>query len=464
MAIPFKNNIDLGSNQLLNALLQKEPEHPQENLVAGRVYYNTLNQRAYYYDGTKWVGMDAKDAQMSSSDIIDEINDEQVKQINLARVNIGVFDKDSAGLVPKGVETTAGKYLRDDGSWVAPPNDNTTYEVFTKDKNGLVPKGSEGTTKYLREDGSWVVPPDTDTTYTNFSSSKSGLVPKGTAGSTKFLREDGGWEVPAYPTKNSLGLDNVTNHAQVQALTTGTTAGYVPTWGDTTGSTLAAGYQVSTSLSGELGSTDTLVTAQAAKNYADSVIGLSDAMVYKGPIAAGNNYPAADAGHTYKVTSKGIIGGTGGPEVEIGDMLICTTDSTAAGTHASVGSHWNVIQANVDGAVIGPASAANNNFAAFDKTTGKLIKDSGFSSTSFAGSVHDHTGVHPKKYSVDLTANATQTVTHNLNTEDVVVMIREASGNKQQVFADVKITGLNTISITMSTAPTASQYRVTVIG
>lgn len=36
------------------------------------------------------------------------------------------------------------------------------------------------------------------------------------------------------------------------------------------------------------------------------------------------------------------------------------------------------------GDVYGPASAVNNNFAAFNLTTGKLIKDSGFSSASFA--------------------------------------------------------------------------------
>lgn len=39
------------------------------------------------------------------------------------------------------------------------------------------------------------------------------------------------------------------------------------------------------------------------------------------------------------------------------------------------------------GDVVGPASAVNNNFAAFDTTTGKLIKDSGVSSASFAAAL-----------------------------------------------------------------------------
>jgi len=36
------------------------------------------------------------------------------------------------------------------------------------------------------------------------------------------------------------------------------------------------------------------------------------------------------------------------------------------------------------GDVVGPASATDSNFAAFDTTTGKLIKDSGSSASSFA--------------------------------------------------------------------------------
>lgn len=53
-----------------------------------------------------------------------------------------------------------------------------------------------------------------------------------------------------------------------------------------------------------------------------------------------------------------------------------STISNNAGTQAQVGSQWNVIQVNLDGAVIGPASATNNGIALFDGTTGKLIKSS----------------------------------------------------------------------------------------
>ncbi len=77
---------------------------------------------------------------------------------------------------------------------------------------------------------------------------------------------------------------------------------------------------------------------------------LVDPLLYKGVIdcAADPNYPAADAGHIYIVSVAGKIGGASGTSVTAGDMLICNTDGTAAGTQAAVGSKWNIIQSNID--------------------------------------------------------------------------------------------------------------------
>ena len=126
-------------------------------------------------------------------------------------------------------------------------------------------------------------------------------------------------------------------------------------------------------------SDDRIATQKATKAYVDGILGANDAMTYKGVIAcAGDpNYPAADAGDTYKVSTAGNIGGASGPEVEVGDMIICTTDSTSSGNHATVGIHWTIIQVNIDGAVTGPASSTGDNVIIFNGTSGKVIKDSG---------------------------------------------------------------------------------------
>ena len=115
------------------------------------------------------------------------------------------------------------------------------------------------------------------------------------------------------------------------------------------------------------------------KQYADQLIAAGDAMVFKGALdCSGNpNYPAADRGWTYKVSVAGKIGGGSGVVVQAGDVAICLTDGTASGNQATVGAQWTVLEANAEGAVVGPASATANNLVAFDGTTGTLLKDSG---------------------------------------------------------------------------------------
>jgi len=66
-------------------------------------------------------------------------------------------------------------------------------------------------------------------------------------------------------------------------------------------------------------------------------------------------------------------------------MIICITDGTAANN-----DHWTVVQSNIDGAVTGPTSATDARFASFNGTSGKVIKDSGYSASSFAAANHTH--------------------------------------------------------------------------
>lgn len=116
-------------------------------------------------------------------------------------------------------------------------------------------------------------------------------------------------------------------------------------------------------------------TQKAVKAYADALIAANDAMVFKGTIdaSANPNYPAADRGHTWRISVAGKIGGASGVNVEVGDLIICLTDGSAAGTQAAVGANWTISQTNLDGAVIGPASSTSGNLAVYSNTTGKLI-------------------------------------------------------------------------------------------
>jgi hypothetical protein len=126
-------------------------------------------------------------------------------------------------------------------------------------------------------------------------------------------------------------------------------------------------------------SDDVVPTEKAVKDYVDGLLGASNALVFKAVLdCSGNpNYPAADCGHVYVVSVAGKVGGAAGASVEAGDTLTCTHDGSAAGTQAAVGAYWVIVQANIDGAVTGPAAATVDHVVTFNHVSGKVVKDSG---------------------------------------------------------------------------------------
>ena len=96
----------------------------------------------------------------------------------------------------------------------------------------------------------------------------------------------------------------------------------------------------------------------------------NDAMQFKGIVNSNSDLPStAETGYVYRV---GTADTYANEECEIGDMIICI--SNESGTSPT----WGVIQTNLDGAIIGPASSEANHVAVFTGNTGKALKDSGF--------------------------------------------------------------------------------------
>lgn len=180
--------------------------------------------------------------------------------------------------------------------------------------------------------------------------------------------------------------------------------GNVPTWSGTAGDELGGGYPVETNLATGTNLDTKLARADAIKDYCDNLLAGADAMVYKGAVnCSGNpNYPAADAGWTYKVSVAGKIGGASGPNVEVGDTIMCTTDGTTTGNHSDKGQYWNIIQTNIDGAVTGPTSSTSGNLPSFNGTSGKVLQDSGITAVSVSGHLSDST-IHFTQAQIDHT-------------------------------------------------------------
>ena len=77
-------NLKANQNQLLEAVLHSVAVEPSQ-AVAGQVYYNTKDKRAYVYTGAVWIAMDAKDASPTAVSIVNTINDGD-KLINIDKI------------------------------------------------------------------------------------------------------------------------------------------------------------------------------------------------------------------------------------------------------------------------------------------------------------------------------------------------------------------------------------------
>lgn len=120
--------------------------------------------------------------------------------------------------------------------------------------------------------------------------------------------------------------------------------------------------------------TTQIATTAFVKTAIDNAVVVTDAMVFKGTIGTDGTVESLPANHTKGWTYKVITAGTyAGESCEIGDMIICTTNGKTAND-----AHWAVVQSNLDGAVIGPASSTAEHVATFSGATGKVVKDSGF--------------------------------------------------------------------------------------
>ena len=197
----------------------------------------------------------------------------------------------------------------------------------------------------------------------------------------KYIKENasGGLASVEDDPAPKLGGDLDMNGHQILGLAAVATSG---SYSDLTGKpTLGTSAALNVDTDGAMAAnSDTRVPSQkAVRTYLDARIAALDVMEIKGGIdcSSNPNYPAADAGYLYKVTVAGKIGGASGPNVEAGDTLLCFVDGSSSGNHATVGANWTIVQVNIDGAVIGPASSTSGNIATFNGTGGKLLQDGG---------------------------------------------------------------------------------------
>jgi hypothetical protein len=250
------------------------------------------------------------------------------------------YSAKSAGLYKVTVDdmghvSAATAVTKDDITGLGIPAQDTTYDVATTSANGLMSKDDKS-----KLDG--------------IAAGAQVNTVTGVKGNSESSYRTGNINI----TAANVGLGNVTNESKATMFTSPTFTGTpkAPTADSGTNTTQIA--------------TTAFVQAEI-----DSKIAAADAMIYKGTIGSSGATVTAlptthKTGWSYKVITAGTYAGVA---CEVGDIIICLTDGTANNN-----SDWTVVQTNIDGAVTGPASSVANRVAVFNGTTGKVIKDSGY--------------------------------------------------------------------------------------
>lgn len=150
-------------------------------------------------------------------------------------------------------------------------------------------------------------------------------------------------------------------------------------------------------------------------------------------------------------------GGTGATTFTANGILYGNTTSAVQVTAA--GTQYQVLQAGASG--VPTFGALNLSQAA--AITGTLPIASGGTGATSAADARTNLAV-PTRYTAAVAAGSTSaTVTHNLNTTDVIVEVYEVSGGAT-VVCDVSRASANAVTLGFSTAPTTNQYRVVITG
>ena len=125
------------------------------------------------------------------------------KTISATDTTYNEFAGSAAGLVPS-VQTQAGKFLKDDGTWATVSSGSSSIDTLTDVDltsllNGQILKYNSTFQKWENAN---------EVSYSDFAGSTHGLVPEVQTQQGKFLKDDGTWDTPA---SGSASLDGLTD-------------------------------------------------------------------------------------------------------------------------------------------------------------------------------------------------------------------------------------------------------------
>lgn len=494
MARKFLVGIDLNKNELSNAVIQNLAAAPASP-AAGQIYFNTGDGEIYYYDGTQWVSV-----------------------LNESEVISGTYAaRPAAGTVGRLYFATDQQimYFDDGSTWSQVSN----FGSVTAQTTYGASSGNGSSTNYSRADHTHGTPSLTNTTPTALAIGGAGAVGTGTAPA----REDHAHAMPSFgnvtsQTTFAAASANGTSTSVARAdHTHGTPTHDNAAHSAINLSALAApaanvswnSYKI-TSLADPTADQDA-----ATKKYVDDVaqgLNIHDSVVAGTTANLTATYSNGTSGVGATLTNSGTqaafsidgVSPTSGQRVLIKNQTTSAQNGIYTVTTVGSGStNWVLTRAtDFDNAaeigggdfvfVTGGTTLDNTGWVCVDKVTtvgtdpivfaqfsgaGTYLAGNGLTLTGNTFSVNAGTGITTTggttnidtsvvvtKYAANVgDGTATSyTVTHSLNTRDVIVTVYDNSSPYAEVICDVQHTSTSAITLLFSVAPTSNQYRVVV--
>ena len=456
MSRKFLVSIDLNKNELQNAVIQNLATAPATPL-AGQVYYNTVDNQLYIYNGTRWevAGNAVQSGLLSSRPAAGSVD---AGTIYYATDNYLFYYSDGSTWQQAnafGNVVTETSYGQSSGNGTATNYARADHTHGTPSLGTATPNaiagvtGSAGSaTTPSKEDHTHAFTPAADLSMAGFKLTNVGTPSAGTDAANK-----------SYVDSVAQGLD--TKASVVAATTTnGTLATAFANGQVVDGVTLATG--------------DRLLIKNQTDATANGIytVNASGAPTRSTDMDAGSEFPSA-----YVFVEQGTVNAdtgwvcTNNAPVTLGSTNIVWAQFSGAGTYTANngvvlnGSVFSFapesgkgLQTSSNGAAIKLATTSGLNVAS------DLAVGAGNGISVLTNTVAIDSTVVVSKYaaSVGDGAATSYTVTHNLGTRDVIVTVYDNSSPYAEVITDVAHTTTNTVTIAFSVAPTSNQYRVVV--
>jgi len=470
MARKFLVSVDLNKNELLNARIQNLGAAPSSP-VTGQIYYDTSDQRMYYYNGLSapdgpWMPMSG------STEVIQDI----IGSTIVGGTGITATYGDPAGTETISITNTgvtAGSY----GSQTAIP----TFTVNAQGQLTAAGTVTVATTLSIAgETGTDTVNLLTDTlTVTGDSAIDTAVTnntitvtAKDATSSQKGVASFDSTDFTVTSAAVTLNAERVQDIVGGMVTAPNTESGISVTYDDTNGKLDFDTNDFSITLTGDVTGSGT-VTNLGNVSFA--------ATIQPNSVALGTDttgaYIATVAGTANEIEVAGSGGETAAITIGLPDDVTITNNLTVGGNLNVTGTINSVNTTQVN--IVDNKINLNTDFTGTPSVDAGIRVERGTSADvevlwNEANDqwtlTNDGTNYHEivRKWKSDITTTVsapyTFTATHNLGTRDVTVAVYSNSSPYGEVEVDVDHTSTNAVTLTFAVAPTAGAYRVVITG